>query len=80
MERQDKGYIKNDQGGRLWNRDDGRLTPAQSAAAPAYRKTHAALYQKFSTGAISPRDLRVALVKFYADEGQQKLDARFFTK
>lgn len=62
------------------NRDESRLTPAQRAAAPAYRKTHTALYKKFTTGAISPRDLRVALVKYYADEGQQKLDARFFTK
>jgi hypothetical protein len=62
------------------SRDESRLTPQQRTAAPAFRKTHAALYQKFATGAITPRDARVALVKYYADEGKQKLDERFFTE
>jgi hypothetical protein len=62
------------------NRDDSRLTSQQRAALPAYRKTHAALYQKAIAGTITPRDLRVALVKYYADAGKKKLDDRFFTK
>jgi hypothetical protein len=62
------------------NRDDSRLTPQQRAALPPYRKTHAALYQKSIAGTITPRDLRVALVNYYADAGKKKLDDRFFAK
>lgn len=62
------------------NRDDSRLTPQQRAALPPFRKTHAALYQKSIAGTITPRDLRVALVKYYADAGRKKLDDRFFPK
>lgn len=62
------------------NRDDSGLTPQQRAALPPFRKTHAALYQKAIAGTITPRDLRVALVKYYADAGKKKLDDRFFRK
>jgi hypothetical protein len=62
------------------NRDDSGLTPQQRAALPPFRKTHAALYQKSIAGTITPRDLRVTLVKYYADTGRNKLDERFFPK
>jgi hypothetical protein len=62
------------------NRDDSGLTQQQRTTLPAYRKTHAALYQKSVAGTITPRDLRVALVKYYADAGKKKLDDRFFAK
>jgi hypothetical protein len=62
------------------NRDDANLTPQQRTAVAAHRKTHAALYQKALAGAITPRDLRVALVKYYVDSGNKQLDNRFFTK
>lgn len=61
------------------SRDD-RLSPQQRSAASAYRRSHAALYQRAQAGSISPRDLRVALVKHYVDAGKKKLDERFFTK
>lgn len=62
------------------NRDESRLTPQQRTALPAYRRTHAALYQQALANKITPRDLRVALVKFYVDAGKKKLDDRFFTQ
>lgn len=62
------------------NRDDSGLTPQQRAVLPPYRKTHAALYQKSLSGTITPRDLRVTLVKYYIDAGTKKLDERFFPK
>jgi hypothetical protein len=61
-------------------RDESRLTAPQRTAAAAIRKTHAALYQKVLNNTITPRDLRVALVAYYADAGKKKLDERFFPK
>jgi hypothetical protein len=54
------------------------LTPQERANLQAYRRQHAPLYQQARAGTISPRELRLALVSFYAAEGKRRLDDRFF--
>jgi len=58
--------------------DESRLSAAERSNLQTYRRTHADLYKKSLTGSITPRDLRVALVKHYSDEGKKRLDTRFF--
>jgi hypothetical protein len=42
------------------------------------RARHAGLYAQWTAGQITPRDLRLALVRHYAEEGRAKLEERFF--
>ncbi|MBW3599684.1 MAG: hypothetical protein KY475_20740, partial [Planctomycetes bacterium] len=42
------------------------------------RAAHADLYAEWTALRLSPRDLRIALVKHYAELGRQRLEARFF--
>jgi len=44
----------------------------------AYRQQHPKLYQQRAEGRLTPRELRVELVRFYADRGRRQLDERFF--
>lgn len=46
--------------------------------AHAYRKRHADLLRSWELGQLSPRGLRLALVRYYIDAGRHMLDARFF--
>ncbi len=48
------------------------------AAVTAYRQRHADLYQRVTSGQITPRDLRVELLEFYIRQGNRELDERFF--
>jgi hypothetical protein len=48
------------------------------AAARAYRQRHAELYRKIQQAALTPRQMRLDLVKFYIDLGQRELERRFF--
>ncbi|HXT58473.1 MAG TPA: hypothetical protein VN699_07555, partial [Pirellulales bacterium] len=50
------------------------------AAARGYRQRHAELYRKIQQGALTPRQLRLDLVKFYIDLGQRELERRFFRR
>ena len=49
------------------------------AAILAYRSRHNALYDRWRAGQLSPRELRVELVKYYASYGAERLDQRFFS-
>lgn len=54
--------------------------PANAAATNAtYLARHADLSQALQQGRITPRQLRLALVKYYIQEGQREIDRRFFT-
>ncbi|MCA9173552.1 MAG: hypothetical protein KDB14_03615 [Planctomycetales bacterium] len=44
----------------------------------AFRKRHADLDKKIAAGQMTPRDLRIALVRFYQQQGREALNARFF--
>jgi hypothetical protein len=43
-----------------------------------YRQRHAELFQALTGGRLSLRQLRMALVQYYAQQGQRQLDQRFF--
>lgn len=48
------------------------------ATVEQFQRRHAALYQARRQGKLSPRRLRVELVKFYSDSGKRELERRFF--
>lgn len=48
------------------------------ADAARYQRRHAGLYQGFQSGKLSPRRLRIELVKYYTDLGKRQLEQRFF--
>jgi hypothetical protein len=53
--------------------------PAEVVAdAARYQRRHAGLYQAFRTGKLSPRQLRIELVKYYTGFGKRQLEQRFF--
>jgi uncharacterized damage-inducible protein DinB len=45
-----------------------------------YRARHSQLYAQWRDLRLTPRELRIALVDYYADKGRQKLEERFFPK
>ncbi len=49
-----------------------------AAKAHELRKRHAELAKQWDAEQITPRDLRIALVTYYAQQGRAQLDARFF--
>ncbi|HVA46970.1 MAG TPA: hypothetical protein VNH11_11435 [Pirellulales bacterium] len=54
--------------------------PAEDVAdAARLQSRHAAVYQTFRAGRLSPRRLRMELVKYYTDSGKRELEQRFFT-
>ncbi len=56
-----------------------KLTAADLAKQASYRKRHAALALAWEKEQISPRALRIELVKYYSQLGKDRLDARFFS-
>ena len=48
------------------------------AAVDRFQRRHAALYDSLRQGKLSPRQLRVELVKYYSDSGKRELERRFF--
>ena len=53
--------------------------PADEVAdAARYQRRHAGLYQALRAGRLSPRQLRIELVKYYTDSGKRQLEQRFF--
>jgi hypothetical protein len=48
------------------------------ADAARYQRRHAGLYQAFRSGKLSPRQLRLELVKYYTGFGKRQLEQRFF--
>jgi hypothetical protein len=48
------------------------------ADAQKYQRRHAALYQALHNRKLSPRQLRIELVKYYTAFGKQQLEQRFF--
>jgi len=44
----------------------------------SYRERHGRLYEQWAARRLSARELRIALVEFYARQGQKRLDERFF--
>ena len=56
------------------SRAAGELT-----AIRAMQARHRDLYRLWNEGALEPRDLRMALVKYYVQRGRQQLNDRFFT-
>ncbi len=55
----------------------GQMTPEQRQETAKYRTRHADLAARWDSRQISPRTLRKELIKFYTDQGRQKLDERF---
>ncbi|MCA9210334.1 MAG: hypothetical protein KDA55_18375 [Planctomycetales bacterium] len=43
-----------------------------------YRQRHADLWNRWIAGQLSPRDMRIALVDFYSQQGRDQLDEKFF--
>ena len=43
-----------------------------------YRQRHRDLYQRWTSRQLTPRQLRIELVKYYQMRGKQALDERFF--
>jgi hypothetical protein len=43
------------------------------------RERHASLVDRWESGELTPRALRVLLVKFYVQRGKDQLDERFFS-
>jgi hypothetical protein len=53
--------------------------PADDVATAArYQRRHATIYQSFQSGKLSPRQLRIELVKYYTELGKRQLEERFF--
>lgn len=53
--------------------------PAEDVAVAAQlQRRHADLYRAFRQGRLSPRRLRIELVKYYTDFGKRGLEERFF--
>jgi hypothetical protein len=48
------------------------------AAIEGYRTRHASLNAQWTSGRLTPRELRMALVKYYVGQGRTRLEARFF--
>lgn len=42
------------------------------------RRQHADLFVRWEAGVLTPRELRIALVNYYIDQGCKQLDGRFF--
>jgi hypothetical protein len=55
----------------------GQLTLEQRTAIDKYRTRHAELSARWDQRQLSPRGLRVELVKYYIQQGCQQLDDRF---
>lgn len=55
------------------------VAPEEVAEVGRYQRRHAQLYQARKEGRLSPRQLRLALVKYYCQSGTRELDRRFFT-
>jgi hypothetical protein len=52
--------------------------PEQIQRIGSYQQRHADLFRRWQAGQVTPRQLRMELVRFYADRGKQQLDDRFF--
>jgi hypothetical protein len=57
---------------------DAKRTPEERDAINKYRTRHADQAARWDAGQISPRALRVELVKFYTDQGRREIDRRIF--
>lgn len=53
-------------------------TDEQLALAERHRERHQDLFLQFNAGQLAPRDLRIALVRYYIAQGRQQIDQRFF--
>jgi hypothetical protein len=54
------------------------LRAEEIAAVEAYRARHSLLHAQWTRGRLTPRELRIALVKHYLAQGRERLEARFF--
>ncbi len=54
-------------------------TEEQIARYRKLRETHQDLLQRFNDRNLTPRELRIALVKHYGEQGKAQLDERFFS-
>ena len=52
--------------------------PADIARIERLRQRHAQLFQQWTAERLTPRQLRIALVDFYASQGERQLAERFF--
>jgi hypothetical protein len=58
--------------------DERSLPPELRTKLNEYRRAHAELFERNQAGAITPRELRVALVKHYSEQGMRRIEDRFF--
>jgi len=57
---------------------DAGATDDQIAILERLRERHADLFEKLAASQLAPRDLRIALVRHYIEQGRRQLDERFF--
>jgi hypothetical protein len=56
------------------------VSASELAKIEEHRTRHASLYSKWTAFTLTPRELRIALVDYYAAQGRERLEARFFPK
>jgi hypothetical protein len=66
------------QAGPLDQLDQQNLPPQQLQRILLARRQHAELFQAWDADQISPRQVRIELVKYYTAQGKRQLDDRFF--
>ena len=54
-------------------------TPQAIDIVQQYRRLHAGLFQLWNQRQLTPRALRIELVKYYLAQGRRQIDQRFFT-
>ena len=59
--------------------EDGPRGDQQVDQIVQWRREHADLFVRWEAGVLSPRELRVALVDYYIDQGCKQLDEAFFS-
>ena len=55
-----------------------KISREEAAIAHDLRKRHAELSKQWDADQLTPRELRIALVNYYVQQGRAQLDARFF--
>jgi hypothetical protein len=66
--------------GEMSGANAARYQPEQIERIASYQSRHADLVRQWKAKTLTPRQLRIELVRFYADRGRQQLDERFFSE
>ncbi len=66
--------------GEMSGENAARYQPEQIERITRYQKRHADLVRLWEAEKLTPRQLRIELVKFYTNRGKRQLDERFFSE